>query len=148
VELKDWLSAIVGAVFGLLLTVSAQDYVEQLFGWLQGKRKNIRGPFNMRGKWKMKYSIGGVETEQSVQFRQFRTKVLGTTSKVPYEYEIKGEVHRNVFIALFSVKEPRSVCEGALLLVVAKGGQELVGKWVGFNETNQADEGPMTLTHH
>lgn len=151
-EILDRVFAVAGVVL-VLLFFFFEDPISNLAVRVFGSWSPLHSRRNIKGLWESEYSLYSnkerrIRVERHlIELRQIRSRVhgrsIGTES---HQYVLSGKLYQETYLTAIweSIREHDSY-NGACQLILTPRGDELKGKWVGFDSAGEVQHGDWTL---
>lgn len=140
--------ALIGAIFGLLLTLFVQPFLEstsssllvRIFGSTRRKKQSLSGPWQQ--KWHVESTSAPSANESTLQLKQLGRRVSAEFKSLGRTYCINGEISQGTYLTGSWYDEAEgSTYHGAFQLRIRPNDDAMIGKWIGFAESGEIKGG-------
>lgn len=144
----DILWAFIGAVFGLVLTLLAQPFLEnpvsgflvRLLGSAQRTKQSLAG--NWQQQWSVESTTSPSKNSSQVELKQLGRRVSAKFESLGRTYCVSGEISQGTHLTGTWYDEAEgSTYHGAFQLRISPKDDSMIGKWVGFAESGEIKTG-------
>ena len=139
----------VGALFGLLLTLFVQPFIEgaaqgflvRTFGSARRTKQKLSGQWLQ--EWQVESNNVPPINPSHVELKQLGRRVSAKFQSLGRTYCVNGEISQGTYVTGTWYDEAEgSTYHGAFQLRIRPKNDEMIGRWIGFAESGEIKTGP------